>query len=147
MRRTLRTFLCLCIGLTLCWALAFWSTPSQKIGAAAPEVEPDHGPPEPPNGEIQAEATVVEEEILPRQKTLKNWVIRFQVTKVLKGQFGESELRFVVHSPSQELGLRGGVGERGVLHGYRRSGRYVYEFVPSEGRRWAGRAIGAAPVH
>jgi hypothetical protein len=132
------------MGLTLCLALAFWSTPSQKIGAATPEVEPDHGPPEPPTGEIQAEATVVEERIdnLPR----KNWAVRFQVTKVLKGRFGESELRFVVHSPSQELGLRGGVGQRGVLHGFRRSGRYVYEFVPSEGRRWAGSAIGAVPV-
>src|SRR5579883_875404 len=139
MRRTRRILLCLCAGLTLCLILAFRSSTGQPDNAPAPGVQPDHESSRAPDGDIQVEATVVEEDIVPggivngrRHKPWENWVVRFQITRVLKGRLNKSELRFVVHSPSQELGLTGGVGQRGVLHGYRTSGRY--EFVPAGGR-------------
>src|SRR5438132_1028930 len=104
MRRTLRTLFCLCVGLTLCLTLALRSAPSQGVNAPVPEVKPDDESPQSPDGDVQVEATVVEEDILPdvvvngrRHKLPANWVVRFQVTKVLRGRLGKSELRFVVH--------------------------------------------------
>ncbi len=57
----------------------------------------------------------------------KRWVVRFHETTVTDGRPDQRDLTFLVHSPSRDLGVMGGAGQRGVLHRYPGRG---YWFVP-----------------
>jgi hypothetical protein len=51
----------------------------------------------------------------------KQWVVVFDVDRVVQGRFENREVRFLVHSPSADLGVRE-VGQRVVLE--RRRGEW-----------------------
>jgi hypothetical protein len=42
------------------------------------------------------------------------WVVVFDVTRVLKGSYGKSQISFMIHSPSRDMGVSK-AGERVVL--------------------------------
>ena len=94
-------------------------------------------------GDDQAEVIVRDIQIVPSDKPGDRidasqgtphareyaWVVRFEVTKVLKGRFPRSELRILVHSPSRDLHVSR-KGQRGVLHRDRSGTGWPYRFVP-----------------
>ena len=69
-----------------------------------------------PLSDVKIETTVREKTIAAPGETAdvrwvspyesKQWVVVFQVDRVLRGRFEEHEIRFLVHSPSRDLGVR-----------------------------------------
>jgi hypothetical protein len=133
MRRAILAFVSLMFYVSI--ALAWARTHPGPLGVHQP-IEAL----ETPDGDDQAEVIVRDVEIVPIDPTKKRisiteyedrWMVHFKVVKVLKGGMPGSEIRIRVHSPSADLGVTGGVGQRGVLHRYRSDrSESRYEFVP-----------------
>src|SRR5207248_574608 len=115
----------LSIGLVVCLYLTLVCSRWKASQPVAPNREFDVEASPEPHGDIIAEVIVQEIKIAQAKdfhdlharfpQKWERYVVRFELTKVLKGRVAKRELSVLVHSPSRDLkGSR--VGERGVLH-------------------------------
>jgi hypothetical protein len=121
----------------VCFTVALVGSRLGAIHAAAPVVEPELVSPPVQSGDLVAEVIVKEIRIAESKDFTElhasfphkweRFVVRFEMTKVLKGRVAQRELTVLVHSPSRDL--KGSqVGQRGVLHWYQSGG---IQFDPS----------------
>jgi hypothetical protein len=143
MRTALPAILSLTVFLTITLVWARWGgiQPGRAVEAATE-----------PSGDDQARVIVRDIDMVPSDRPGDGidaiqgsprmmhfaYLVTFEVTNVLRGQFPKQELHILVHSPSADLGVSSG-SQRGILHRYRSASGRTYQFVPETSARAGGR--------